>query len=95
MCVLLSKREEQLYLDAIWMMRIQILTSVSNSKICIDNTSQIAKTEDKVLENWDSPVRSMGTELPQSQGRGQSSESEQVTESPGSPHHLDTQGQKL
>lgn len=84
-------------LDTIWMRRrahMQILTTNSSSKICNGNSKQMTKTEKDRDFKIDLQLRSTGTVLPQRKERGQSSECEQVTESPHSPHHLDTQGQR-
>lgn len=50
--------------------------------------------EGQRVEDGDLLVRSTGTGLPQRKERGQSSECGQVTESPRSPRHLDTQGHR-
>lgn len=56
--------------------------------------SNAENKEGQRVDDSDLPVRSMGTAPPQRQGRGQSSECEQVRESPHSPRHLDAQGQR-
>lgn len=57
---------------------------------------QVKRRKLRRTKSWDksNSLRSMGTGLPQRPEKGVSSECGQVTESPCSPHHLDTQGQR-